>query len=196
MLTKKKFANTFSTIGNPLILSFIVSIYANFREFDTFQAIKLTAILLVIGILPIWFFINRKVKSGDYADHDVSARTKRKSLYVFALTFLMLMIAVLYFTNQPKFITTGALFAWILAFSSFLINFKVKSSLHTGFAFLIAMMTFKIGIIFSMSLLVFAFLIAWSRVYLKRHTLQEVFIGGSLGFVLGSVYQYVNDFNF
>lgn len=194
MPTKKKFANIISTIGNPLILSFIVSIYANFREFDTLQALKLSGILLVIGILPIWFFINRKVKTGEFADHDVSARTKRKSLYVFALTFLLLMIAVLYFTNQPKFITTGALFAWILAFSSFLINFKVKSSLHTGFAFLLAMMTFKIGLFFSMSLLLFAFLVAWSRVYLKRHTLQEVFIGGSLGFVLGCIYQYVNEF--
>lgn len=173
-------------------MSVLVAIYANFTEYPLNQALKLTGFLLVLGVLPIWFYINRKVEDGKYADHDVSARTKRPTLYMFSLGVLLVLILVLYFTHQPQNIVAGALAAWILALLSFAINFKLKTSLHTGFAFLIAFLTLRVNFEVGLGLIGFAFLVGWSRVTLGRHTLREAFMGAALGSIVGSIfYGYV-----
>jgi membrane-associated phospholipid phosphatase len=184
-MTKRKFTNLISTIGNPLILSVIVAIYSNFKQYSFKQALTLTGYMLLIVVLPIFIYINRKVKQGNYADHDVSARTKRPSLYLVGLSVIGLMIAVLYFTHQPKGIIAGAWAAFGFTFSSFLINFKLKTSLHTGFAFLIALLILPSDLLVGTILFAFACLVAWSRIVLKRHTLSEVLTGAALGVIWG-----------
>jgi len=184
----KKIARIISWVGNPLILSVLVAIYANFHNFDFRQALSLTAILVLIGVVPIFIFINRKVTKGNYADHDVSARTKRPSLYAFALTMLLLMIGVLYYTQQPRNVIYGACAAWVLAATSFLINFRLKTSLHTGYAFLIGFLSLSVDFGVAIGLIGFAFFVGWSRIALGRHTLQEVFMGASLGSIIGSIF--------
>lgn len=185
---RRKIANAVSLIGNPLILSFLVAVYANFRNFGFREALTLTAILVLLGIVPIFLYINRRVSQGNYADHDVSARTKRPSLYIFALTVLLGMIAVLYFMGQPVAIVNGAWAAWILAAVSFLINFKIKTSLHTGYAFLIGFLALSVQFWLGFGVLLFAFAVGWSRLALGRHTLSDVFIGASLGATIGSIF--------
>ena len=185
---QKKIAHFVSFVGNPLVLSVLVAIYANFKTFDLKQSLTLTAILVVVGVAPVFFFINQKVKQGNYADHDVSARTKRPSLYGFALASLFAMILSLYVMGQPTIVINGAWAAWILAALSFAINFKIKTSLHAGYAFLIGFLTLSIGFWVGVGLIAFAFLVAWSRIALGRHSLQEVFIGACLGSIIGSVF--------
>lgn len=184
-MTKRKFANIISTIGNPLILSVVVAIYSNFKQFPFKQALTLTGYILLIVVLPIFFYINKKVKQRQFADHDVSARTKRPSLYLVGLSVIGLMIGVLYFTHQPQSTIAGAWAAFGLTFSSFLINFKLKTSLHTGFAFLIALLVLPSDLLIGGVLFAFACLIAWSRIVLKRHTFPEVLMGAALGTIWG-----------
>ncbi len=184
-ITKQKIANLISTIGNPLVLSVLVAIYNNFKHYPLKQALTLTGYILLIVILPIFFYINRKVKQGNFADHDVSARTKRPSLYLMGLGVIGLMIGVLYFTHQPKDIISGAWAAFGLILSSFLINFKLKTSLHAGFAFLIALLVVPSDLLIGGILLAFACLVGWSRLVLRRHTLPEVFMGAALGVIWG-----------
>jgi membrane-associated phospholipid phosphatase len=185
MITKKQFANVISTVGNPLILSVLVAIYSNFKQYPFRQALTLTGYILLIVVLPILFYINRKVKQGKFADHDVSARTKRPSLYLVGLSVIGLMIVVLYFTHQPKGIIVGALSAFGLTLSSFLINFKLKTSLHAGFAFLIAILILSSDLLAGGILFTFACFVAWSRIELKRHTLPEILMGAALGIIWG-----------
>ncbi|MCU0338942.1 MAG: phosphatase PAP2 family protein [Spirosomaceae bacterium] len=185
---KKKIAKIISFVGNPLVLSVLAAVYANFQRFEVRQALILTGILLLVGVGPVFWYINRRVNAGQYADHDVSARTKRPSLYLFAMGILAVLIAVLYFTHQPRHVISGAVAAWLLAAASFLVNFKTKTSLHTGYAFLIGFLTLSVSFSAGMGLIGFAFLVGWSRVALGRHTLQEVFIGASLGATIGCLF--------
>jgi hypothetical protein len=184
-ITKHKAANLISTIGNPLVLSVLVAIYSNFKEYPLKQALTLTGYILLIVVLPIFFYINRKVKQGNFADHDVSARTKRPSLYLVGLGVIGLMIGVLYFTHQPKDIISGAMAAFGLTLSSFLINFKLKTSLHAGFSFLIALLVLPSDLLVGGILFAFACLIGWSRLALRRHTLPEILMGTALGVTWG-----------
>ncbi|MFN4146011.1 MAG: hypothetical protein ACK4GN_09325 [Runella sp.] len=189
---KKKVAHFVSLIGNPLVLSVLVAVYANFKIFDWQQALTLTMILAGVGVVPVFWFINRRVQQGRYADHDVSARKKRPDLYRFSLVVLALMIGILYWTGQPKPILNGALAAWVLAAVSFGVNFRLKTSLHTGYAFLIGFLSLSVGFWLGMGLIAFAFLVGWSRIALGRHTLQEVFTGASLGSIIGCAFhQYM-----
>ena len=185
---QRKIARLVSFVGNPLVLSVLVACYANFKYFDPKQSLTLTAILVLVGVAPVFFFINQKVKQGNYADHDVSARRKRPSLYVFALASLLLMIFSLYIMGQPSMVINGAWAAWILAALSFVINFKIKTSLHTGYAFLIGFLTLSVGFWAGIALIAFAFLVAWSRMALGRHSFQEVFVGACLGSSIGSLF--------
>ncbi len=187
-MTKSKIAQFFSTIGNPLILSALVATYANFRLFPFKQAIESTAILIFVAIVPIFIFINRKVNSGKFADHDVSARTKRLFLYLFGILILIIMLFVLYKTRQPAILIAGSLAVLGLTIVSFAFNFFVKTSLHSAFAFLIAMLAFQTDILLGGILLIFAFFVAWSRVQLGRHSLQEILLGSALGLGFGSLY--------
>jgi hypothetical protein len=185
---KRSIARVISTLGNPLVLSFLVAIYVNFSTLEWAQALERTAILAGCGIVPIFWYINRKVGQGNYADHDVSARTKRPTLYLFSLSVLLVMIAILHFTGQPRAVVNGAWAAWTLAAVSFLINFKAKTSLHTGYAFLIGFLALSAHFGVGVGLIAFAFLVGWSRVALRRHTLLEVFIGATLGSSIGAVF--------
>ncbi|MFN3849496.1 MAG: phosphatase PAP2 family protein [Spirosomataceae bacterium] len=187
-MTKRKFANLVSTVGNPLILSVLVAIYINFKSYPLKQALTLTGILVLCAVVPVFFYINRKVKEGNYADHDVSARTKRPSLYLIGLSALGVMILALYLSKQPMGIVFGAWAAWLLTLLSFLINFKLKTSLHVGFSFLIAFLALSSDLMAGGILLAFGFLVGWSRLILKRHTLPEIFMGASLGTIIGTIY--------
>ena len=187
-IMQKKIARVVSFVGNPLLLALFCAIYANFRQFGFQKALTLTAILVLGAILPIFLYINRRVSQGNFADHDVSARTKRPSLYVFSLAVLLAMIGVLYYTRQPLAIIYGAWAGWLLAAVSFLINFKIKTSLHTGYAFLIGFLTLSFDFWTGFGLVCFAFLVGWSRLALGRHTLTEVFLGASLGCTIGTVF--------
>jgi membrane-associated phospholipid phosphatase len=184
-MTQRKFANIVSTIGNPLILSVVVAIYSNFKQYPFAQALKLTSYILLMVVLPIFWYINRQVKQGKYADHDVSARTKRPSLYLLGLAVIGLTIGVLYVNNQPIQIIRAIWAAFGLTLSSFLINFKLKTSLHTGFSFLIATLILPSDLWAGVILLAFACLIGWSRIVLRRHSPSEVLMGAILGFLWG-----------
>jgi len=184
----KKIARVVSFVGNPLLLALLCAIYTNFRLFGFRQALTRTAILVLGSILPIFFYINRRVSQGSFDDHDVSNRTKRPSLYVFSLAVLLVTIGVLYYTHQSLAVISGAWAAWLLGAVSFLVNFKTKTSLHTGYAFLIGFLTLSFDFWIGLGLVCFAFLVGWSRLALGRHTLAEVFIGASLGCGIGTIF--------
>src|ERR1035437_9867325 len=133
----------------------------------------------------LWMYL--KAKNGTYTNFDVSNKTQRKSLFLFAVPLLIVVTVILFVTHQSKNLCISVLFALILLVISQIVNFFIKSSLHVSFniylASLIFTQNYKIGIV----VLLYTALISWSRVKLGRHTLKEVLVGLFIGIVISVI---------
>jgi hypothetical protein len=87
--------------------------------------------------------------------------------------------------RAPVFAVRGATMSLFLLIIAALINFRIKLSLHALFAFYSAIMLFVINPIAGAVAFALAFLVFWSRLYLKRHDLPETLVGAFLGLLGG-----------
>jgi membrane-associated phospholipid phosphatase len=144
-------------------------------------------VLLNMGIIPglgIWLL----KKSGHISDLDVSIRSERLFPYLIVVISEATACYLLYRAQMPWWIIKLFLGSIIASIVAFLITFKWKISAHTtAFGCLIAATFLVLLNQATESLLVFSVMIllagvqASSRLYLKAHTLGQVFCGFLLG---------------
>jgi hypothetical protein len=146
-------------------------------------------LFFVLGIVvPVIGFIYWKVRQKEFTDYDVSNRVKRQQLYRFILPLFGLLALVLIVFRFPIKVILPVLAFFVLLFVSFFINKKLKVSMHTSFCFLFAYLFFPLNASVGITLFAFGFLVAWSRLALRRHSKQEVYLGFGLGNLVGLVY--------
>jgi membrane-associated phospholipid phosphatase len=75
----------------------------------------------------------------------------------------------------------------VLLILAALINFRIKLSLHALFAFYSAIILFVVNPLVGAVAFTLAFLVFWSRLYLRRHDLLETLVGTFLGLLGGLV---------
>jgi hypothetical protein len=183
----RKIANIISIIGHPLLTIpiFILIVMFGFEGFS--KAVLITGLLIGCVFIPLILWMYIKSTNGTYSNFDVSDKTQRKSLFLFAIPLLLIVTVILFATNQSKNLCISALFALILLVVSQITNFFVKSSLHVSLniylSSLIFTVNFKIGIV----VLLFTGLIVWSRVKLGRHTIKEVLFGLLIGILVSLI---------
>ncbi|MBP9791557.1 MAG: phosphatase PAP2 family protein, partial [Bacteroidia bacterium] len=88
---------------------------------------------------------------------------------------------------QSKTIRGNTVSAFLLLLTAQLMNFYIKSSMHTAFNLFLVFLILPMSSVFAILYLGFTFLIAWSRLVLKRHTLKEVVSGAIIGLVFGLI---------
>lgn len=144
-----------------------------------------SAIFVVIGLLLV--IIGRK--RGTFSDFDISNRKERAKFYLLLWPLLICyVIASLLFRGMffsLSIIAVGIVIGLIL-FE--IVNQRVKASIHIGVAtaFVIALgVLFGWGYFFATVFIVP--LLAWSRLFLKRHTMEEVFTGAILGTMITGI---------
>ncbi len=174
-------------MGHPLVTVPFVVIYLLFQTQSTQNAFFIS--LLVIGIIQIPVLINltKKYKKGKIESFDVSDRQERKKFYFFVLPLLIGVNLILYFTNQSDELIISFLFAVILLILMQLMNYFVKSSLHVAVNVYLGFLLFVQNPIVGIVWWIFVFMIASSRLTLKKHTTQEVVCGFIIGTLCGSV---------
>ena len=184
-----KIAKYVSVIGHPLLTIpvFVVSVLFHVQDF---KSALLTSILLVfVIIVPLILKMYRGEKKGVYTNFDVSDQGERKGWYFFALALLSLTVIILFATNQSRAVCVGFLLAALLLFSAQVINYYIKCSLHVSFNTFLSFLILPINIYLAGLFFLFLVAIAWSRVYLGRHTIKEVTVGAILGIVFGLLLQ-------
>jgi membrane-associated phospholipid phosphatase len=141
-----------------------------------------TLLSFAIVILPALVFILVRVRSGRYQDIDVSIRNDRYVLYFLSGSCLVLMIILLIVFQAPAIAqkTLQAGFLSILVGSIFN-RFVNKLSLHVLTVAGCAVVLFLVSPIAGVALAFISILVAWSRVYLQRHTIPEVIWGWVVG---------------
>lgn len=181
-------AKLISLILSPVVILIPLPFYLIYEtKGEISEAIVWTLIsFLFIFIYFIYIVVGVKLKI--FSDFDISKRKQRPQLYFTAIFLVILYILVLFFLQAPKilFITTFSLALGLLILQ--IANNFLKASAHvaTITAFVTAMVIIHKDVYYLLGYL-FVFLVGWSRIKLRRHTVLEVLVGGMLGGLLSII---------
>ena len=137
------------------------------------------SLLITVGIPSLYLFWLER--SGRVTDFDVFIRQQRKGPYLVTIACLMLCWVTMFIGAAPQafiIILSASILEILLLF---LINLYWKISAHAttaaGFAVLIWQLFGPPGLL----AILFAVMVIWSRIHLRRHTLFQTLAGALLG---------------
>lgn len=182
---KIKIANIISIIGHPLLTIPIFAIIVLFCYEDLHRAFVISALIMGCVFIPITIKMYRGSRKGTYTNFDVSDKNERQNWYVIVLMLLFMLTAILFLTNQTHGIRYNALFFFLLLIVAKIANYFIKTSLHVSLNVFLSFLMMQINLFYGLAFLCFVFVIAWSRLILKRHTLKEIIYGGINGLAIG-----------
>ena len=183
-LPKEQIAKWISIGGHPFVFLPIVSLVVGAIYFGPFESVMGLLTVILFCLLPASLYIARKVKIGEWSDLDVSARKDRPHLFLIGFAFLLLTVLMLTVTGQPIVYARGCLAAIILILGGWFLNRWLKPSMHAAFAMLTACSLWPLSAWLSLTAILFAVAVGWSRVQLRRHTWMEVGVGLVLGMLV------------
>lgn len=182
----RKFATIVSFVLNPLFIAYLVPFLITYKYTDSgWYALKWTLFISLFVVLGMSYLFYGRLK-GYFSDFDISKRTERFRFYrlIFILSLVFLFISV--FLKGYAFPLSILAFGITLGiFAYAIVNLRIKASGHVGVlcAFIIVV-GFLYGIQSALLLSWTIPLLAWSRLYLKRHTMYEVIAGVALGSII------------
>lgn len=138
----------------------------------------------VVGgvVLPVAAWNYWQVRRGRYTNFDVSARRQRHSFYPVLLGLLALATGSAWLLGSPLAWRAGLAVVLALILLCYLLNFRLKVSLHAALSFFLAGgVGLLAGAGWAIGAAGLAALVAASRVVLRRHTGPEVLTGAGLG---------------
>ena len=182
---KHRLAKYISIVGHPFVTFSFFVIIVMFATEEFYKALLITFLLEGCLIIPNVIRNYIKTRKGEYTNFDVSVRTQRHSMYLFAMPLMLIITAVLFYTGQSMNLCLGVLCGLILLLASFIVNFFVKCSMHVALTIYLAFLIIPLNTMVGIIIIVFTGFIGWSRVELKRHTTKEVYVGAIIGFIIG-----------
>ncbi len=177
-------AKIISSVFSPLVISILlcyVLVYAS--RLDIFFALQ-WSFISILFVFIVGLYVVYGVKKKFFSNYDVSKREERPRLFIFTGIICVLYFIILYLFDGPRvlYIGLGGLILGTLIAIG--VNQKIKASIHmealTAFATTCSLLFG--GIFWYLFLLVP--IVAWSRLTLRRHSLSEVIVGTTIGFVL------------
>lgn len=182
----KKFATLVSFVLNPLFVAYLVPFLIVYKATDSgWYALKwMLFISLFVSLAVSYFFYGRL--RGYFSDFDISKRKERFRFYrlILLLSFVFLCISIfLKGVTFPISILAFGITMGIIAYA--IVNLKIKASGHVG---VLCAFVITVGFLYGAQSALFLSwtipLLAWSRLYLKRHTMKEVITGAILGSII------------
>ena len=180
---------------------FLILSYWHLSGIETFFIS--TIAIIFYGLIPFYILL-KLLKNGNIYSLDITNRDRRGKPFLYAL-FCYSVPLILYFQLFPDFeiMWQSALILFLGALVSAIITMFWKISVHTGsFTLVLLLLIFGYSNSFEWSgfsymiLLTGIFLlglVSWSRVVVKAHTINQVFVGILIAtVVLGITIQLVN----
>jgi hypothetical protein len=179
------FARFISWVGHPLVfVGASVAIVVG-TQLGLQAGLPILLALLLTTLVPTAILLLSGVRSGRWSDADVSVRRERQRFFPWAVPFSLAGVVVMYLIHAPSYIVRGGAVTLALFLASWIINCFLKLSLHALFAFYCAIILLRIGAGWGTVAFLLAILVAWSRLFLRRHTAPELVTGIILGLVGG-----------
>lgn len=184
-------ARIISLISNPVLILIFLPFFLVYKTTKDLNAAWNWTLYTLVFITIFVLFVLIGVKKKIFSDIDVSKREQRPALYFMGALLSVLYLYVLFLFQAPRilFITLFGIILGILITG--LINIKIKASVHVA---AISGLITSLSIIYKgyfLFLLILIFIIGWSRVKIKRHTVPEVIIGGILGSLLSLIMYFI-----
>lgn len=177
----KTIASIISAISNPLPVSIPISFALVYRASGDFYFSLHWMMISAFFAFVVGFFVLIGVKIGLFNDFDISKREQRPPIFLFAGFISILYLFTIILLNGPiiLLLSSGGLLLGIVLES--IINRKIKASVHMAVysAFAVILSILYGG--YYWSFLLFIPVVAWSRVKLGRHVIEETIIGSFLG---------------
>ncbi len=179
-------AELISSLFHPVVFFLIMPFLIVYRKTEsTMYALKweiFSAAFVFIAVAIV--LVGRKKKI--FSDCDISKKDERYEFYAFLLFFGILYVAIALFFKgiffPMSFISLGIIVGIVILDIA---NRYVKASNHIAVS---AAFAATIGLLYGVEFFLVALWIvplnAWARLYLKKHTKNEVFTGGMLGVII------------
>lgn len=170
-----KLALLISQAFHPFIISVPAGlIFLYLAKINFLESMKWISISAIMTILPTALFMKFH---PDYKIRDINSREHRNLLYLIGILELCILTALLWFLEAPEIIIILSYSLILLMLTGIIINRFTKISLHvgvlSGFSTAISFLSLNIGVLCFTA----TFGVAWSRLRLERHTIQQVMLG-------------------
>jgi len=187
----RNFARLISNVGSPPIVAFVAVLISVYTPPKTGLTWVSMAFVFIAVILPIFYVVDL-VRRGKVTDFHLPVRQER--IGPFFVTFITGIIgwALVLWLDSPHALKLVALINVIQTTMLMLITTQWKISIHnTAITGLAVLAIYLLGGA-ALPIILLIPLIGWSRVYLKRHSIEQVIGGTILGLVLvlGAIFYY------
>ncbi|MDX5479610.1 MAG: hypothetical protein LPJ98_14275, partial [Cyclobacteriaceae bacterium] len=111
----------------------------------------------------------------------------KKRFYPVVMLLILILMSTFYFMNLPLTVLLNTLVFSGLILIMALVNFKIKASMHAAIAFYVSMGLWDLSVFIGIPAIVLALATSWSRLEMKRHSLNEIATGSFLGLLFGLI---------
>ena len=184
-------AHVASSLGHPFVVSSAFLIFLARRQASTGITVAQASVTIAVMIVPLALWNLRQVRSGAYANFDVSVPRERDSMYIVAVGLMLVGTMVTMMSGASHGMRVGTMVMLAMFACAGIVNRRVKVSLHTAVALYLSLVMMTIDWRLGSAFLIGSVIVAMSRWVLGRHTPLELTLGGLLGTGAGVVWMLI-----
>lgn len=159
-----------------------------FSQEPPLKAALLSALIIGGIFIPVTIRTVLGVRRGKYTNIDVSDQKQRQQWFMTITALLLAVTAIIWITKQQYSLRLAVTLASVLLISALYINKVIKSSMHMTFHAFVSLLILHFNLVAGIVFLVLLPVLGWSRLYLKRHFLNEVLVGTCMGSLFGGLF--------
>jgi membrane-associated phospholipid phosphatase len=178
-------ARTLSILGHPLLVLPAAALLATSTGEGANSRLLFAAVAFGLLAVVIQGWSWSQVRRGRWQHVDASQRAERHALNL----VLVVLLPVAAWLSRHAFpeLALGLLCTAAIVALGIVLRHWLKLSLHAACASYAAIVLFVVGPLWMLAGLVFAALVCWSRLVLKRHSRTDVIVGVAAGLMAGGV---------
>jgi membrane-associated phospholipid phosphatase len=185
-------ARWISIVAHPLVLALLLVGVSAAKVQGGRAAVQWLGVTAAVVVIPLWVFMWRKWRSGNWDTVDASAPKNRPLLYLRALLLMAAFTVCIGVLSEWDYAWLRGSVAVVGVITvAAILNRWIKLSNHMAFALFAAVVLLRVDWRVGAPLVAIVPLLAWSRIKLGRHSWPEVFGGACLGGAVGLLLIFV-----
>jgi membrane-associated phospholipid phosphatase len=179
--TAERLATWVSDILSPPYTAVPVLVAVAYISSQTLlEAAKWSLLSIYMTVVPVYLFVQQRVRTGRLSDKHLSLRHERTLVYGISAGAVVLLTAVLVLLHAPAPLLAACTATLVCSAVAGTINLFWKISVHAGSISGSATLLILLLGTAALPTLLLVLLVCWARVVLRKHTLAQVTAGAML----------------